>query len=119
MTTLFSLRVAVASAFLAAAVAGCAVKSPPATEAVRKDALQGAEVRAAWAATNGATADVNAGKIDDNWLATFNDAQLTALVNEAIAKNPDLRAAAARVEQAAAYARSAQAELLPLSLIHI
>ena len=74
MTTLPLLRVAVASACLAAAVVGCAVQSPPAPEAVRKDALQGAEVRAAWAATSDATADANAGKIDDYWLATFNDA---------------------------------------------
>jgi NodT family efflux transporter outer membrane factor (OMF) lipoprotein len=113
MSTLSSLRVAVASACLAAGVVGCAVQAPPATEAVRKDALQGAEVRAAWAATSEAPADANAGKIDDYWLATFNDAQLTALVNEAIAKNPDLRATAARVEQSAAYATSARAALLP------
>ena len=113
MTTLASLRVAVACACMAAGIVGCAVKPPPAAEAVRKDALQGTEVRAAWAATSEAAADADAGKINDYWLATFNDAQLTALVNEAIAKNPDLRAAGARVEQAAAYARSAQAELLP------
>jgi len=72
MTTLSSLRVAVASACLAAGVVGCAVEPPPAPEAVRKDALQGAEVRATWAATNEATADANAGRIDDYWLATFN-----------------------------------------------
>ena len=113
MTTLSFLRVAVASACLAAGVVGCAVEPPPAPEAVRKDALQGAEVRATWAATNEATADANAGRIDDDWLATFNDAQLTALVSEAIAKNPDLRATAARVEQSAAYASSARAALLP------
>ena len=113
MTTLSFLRVAVASACLAAGLVGCAVKPPPASEAVRKDALQGTEVRATWAATNEATADANAGRIDDYWLATFNDAQLTALVSEAIAKNPDLRATAARVEQSAAYASSARAALLP------
>jgi NodT family efflux transporter outer membrane factor (OMF) lipoprotein len=113
MTKLSSRRVAFASAILAVAVVGCAVKSPPATEAVRKDALQGAEVRAAWAATTDASADASASRIGDYWLATFNDAQLTALVNEAIARNADLRATAARVEQSAAYASSARAALLP------
>jgi NodT family efflux transporter outer membrane factor (OMF) lipoprotein len=82
-------------------------------EEVRKDALQGTEVRATWAKADAARADAPSAAISDNWLTTFNDPQLTALVNEAIARNPDLRAAGARVEQAAAYARSAQAQLLP------
>jgi NodT family efflux transporter outer membrane factor (OMF) lipoprotein len=89
-------------------LAGCAVSAPPAPEQMRKDALQGTEIRASWSA--GTPAE---GAISDNWLASFNDPQLTALVNEALAKNPDLRATAARVEQSAAYARIAQATLLP------
>jgi NodT family efflux transporter outer membrane factor (OMF) lipoprotein len=101
--------------FIAAAcIAGltaCAVKAPPKPDEVRKDALQGTEVRATWAAADVAGADAAA--ISDNWLATFDDPQLTALVNEAIARNPDLRVAGAQVEQAAAYARSAQAQMLP------
>ena len=83
----------------------CAVKPPPAPDEVRKDALQGTEVRATWAKADAAGADATPAAISDNWLATFDDPQLTALVNEAIARNPDLRAAGARVEQAAAYAR--------------
>jgi NodT family efflux transporter outer membrane factor (OMF) lipoprotein len=102
----------VAAACLAA-LAACAVKPPPVPEEVRKDALQGTEVRATWAKADAARADAPSAAISDNWLTTFNDPQLTALVNEAIARNPDLRAAGARVEQAAAYARSAQAQLLP------
>lgn len=98
------------AACCAAALAACAVKPPPAPAMVRKDALPGTEVRASWAKGG---ADTSAAAIGDNWLATFNDAQLTALVNEAIAHNPDLRAAGARVEQAAAYAKSANAALLP------
>ena len=39
--------------------------------------------------------------VQDDWLATFNDPQLDALVREAIVNNPDLRVAGARVEQAA------------------
>jgi outer membrane protein, multidrug efflux system len=93
---------------VAAVLAGCAVTAPPPPEQIRKDALQGTEIRASWSA--GAA---EAGVIADDWLASFNDPQLDALVNEAIARNPDLRAAAARVEQSAAYAEIARAALLP------
>jgi NodT family efflux transporter outer membrane factor (OMF) lipoprotein len=107
-----SLPIPIAIACLAG-LAACAVKPPPAPEEVRRDALQGAEVRAGWAQAVAAGTDTTAGTIGDYWLATFSDPQLTALVDEAIAKNPDLRAAGARVEQAAAYAKSANAALLP------
>ncbi len=106
-------RILVIAAACIAGLAACAVKPPPAPDAVRKDALQGTEVRPTWAKADAMGADTTPAAISDNWLATFNDPQLTALVNEAIARNPDLRAAGARVEQAAAYAHSAQAQLLP------
>ena len=54
-----------------------------------------------------------AGPIADNWLASFNDAQLNALVVEAMANNPDLRVSATRVEQAAQYVELAKAALRP------
>jgi outer membrane protein, multidrug efflux system len=92
----------------AVVLAGCAITAPPPPEEIRKDALQGTEIRAAWSA--GAA---EAGTIADKWLASFNDPQLNALVDEAVARNPDLRAAAARVEQSAAYAEIARAALLP------
>lgn len=104
------LRRVVLTAVVLGTAAGCAVKPPPAPEEVRKDALQGTQVRPAWAAQD---AGPVAGAIGDNWLTTFNDPQLAALVNEAVARNTDLRAASARVEQAAAYADSARAALLP------
>ena len=109
MATVRSRNLVLAAACIAG-LAACAVKSPPRPDEVRKDALQGTEVRATWAK---ADADATAAAISDNWLSTFDDPQLTALVNEAIGRNPDLRAAGAQVEQAAAYARSAQAQLLP------
>ena len=102
------IRTALAAACIGG-LAACATKPPPATDAVRSDALAGEPVRAAWTATTTAPTD----PIADNWLATFDDAQLTALVNESLARNPDLRAAGARVEQSAAYATSARAALLP------
>ena len=103
------IRTALAAACIGG-LAACATKPPPAADSVRNDALAGESVRTAWTA---AASTAPAGPIADNWLATFDDAQLTALVNESIARNPDLRAAGARVEQAAAYATSAQAALLP------
>jgi outer membrane protein, multidrug efflux system len=112
MTTMGS-RIFVIAAACMAGLAACAIKPPPKPDEVRKDALQGTEVRAAWAKADAAGADTTAAAISDNWLATFNDPQLASLVNEAVARNPDLRAAGARVEQAAAYAHSAQAQLLP------
>ena len=96
-----------------AGLAACAVNPPPKPEEIRKDALQGTEIRATWAGAYLTGTDATSLAITDNWLATFDDPQLTALVSEAVARNADLRAAGARVEQAAAYAHSAQAQLLP------
>ncbi len=95
------------------ALAGCAITPTPPPEQIRQDALDGTEIRGQW------SADLPAeGAISDNWLASFDDPQLDLLVDEAIARNPDLRAAAARVEQSAAYAQIAQAALRPnLSLV--
>ena len=55
----------------------------------------------------------SAGDVQDDWLATFSDAQLEELVAEAIQYNADLRVAAARAEQAAAYVRAAGGALWP------
>jgi NodT family efflux transporter outer membrane factor (OMF) lipoprotein len=95
-------------AAVAAALAGCALKSPPPREDIAAQALPNFRVQESWAAT----AD-SAGSVADRWLASFNDPQLDALVAEALAFNPDLRVAAARVEQAAAYVRLSGATLYP------
>ncbi len=49
----------------------------------------------------------------DNWLASFDDPQLNALVVEALINNPDLRVTATRVEQAGQYLEMARAALRP------
>ena len=49
----------------------------------------------------------------EGWLLDFGNETLRALVNEALAANPDLKAAAARVEQARQDVRVATADLLP------
>lgn len=92
----------------ALALAGCALNQPPDPQALRADALPSVKVPEAWV-----NPGVVPGAVGDNWLATFSDAQLQALVAEAIANNLDLRVAVARVERAAAYARQAGSTIYP------
>ena len=96
------------SAVLTAAVSGCALKAPPESDATRREAMPNLSVPSQWTAKGGAPGTVGPG-----WLAAFEDTQLDALVREAIANNPDLRVAAARVEQAAGHARLAGAAIYP------
>lgn len=88
--------------------AGCALKSPPEPADVRAEALPGVKAPDAW--RSGRT---TAGSVEDAWLAAFADPRLDALVAEALRNNPDLLAAAARVEQAAAYVEAAGSTLYP------
>jgi NodT family efflux transporter outer membrane factor (OMF) lipoprotein len=92
----------------AVVLAGCALKEPPAAGEIRAQALPNLAVPAQWVEKGGVT-----GAVASGWLATFADPKLDTLVREAIANNPDLRSAAARVEQAAGYAKAAGATLYP------
>ncbi len=96
-----------AAALAAVACIGCRIQAPPNGDDIRKSALPAA-LPQAWKA-----APVPAGVIQDNWLTSFQDPQLTALVAEAVANNPDLRVAATRVEQANGYVDLAKAALRP------
>jgi multidrug efflux system outer membrane protein len=91
-----------------AALAGCALEPPPKPEEIRPQAMPNVAVPGQWAIEGSATSPV-AG----NWLAAFDDARLHALVTEAIAYNPDLRVAAARVEVASEYVNIADSTLYP------
>ncbi len=73
------------------------------------DALQGVTQPGQWAAPSQTSANV----LSADWLADFHDAQLVALVGEALAHNHDLRASAARLDQADALARVGAAARLP------
>ena len=84
---------------------GCALKAPPPREEVSKQALPNFKVPEAFKGT--------AQPIEQGWLKEFKDPQLDALVAEALANNPDLQVAAARVEQAAAQVKLAGATLKP------
>lgn len=92
---------------LGLAAAGCALKDPPASEDLRRDALPHVAVPGAW--KGGGTP----APVVDRWLASFDDPVLPALVDEAILYNADLRVAAARVAQAAGYVKVAGASLYP------
>jgi NodT family efflux transporter outer membrane factor (OMF) lipoprotein len=102
------LRLFVLAASLAAALAGCALKAPPTADELRSEVLPQAPLPDAFRAGGGVSAPVA-----DRWLASFEQPELTSLVNEALAYNADLRVAAARVEQAAGYVKVASAALLP------
>jgi NodT family efflux transporter outer membrane factor (OMF) lipoprotein len=93
---------------VAATLAGCALKSPPERDELANEAAANRQVPQQWTAQGGA-----GGAVADGWLASFSDTQLDELVREALAYNPDLRVAAARVEQAAAYQKVAGATLYP------
>lgn len=87
---------------------GCAIDPPPASDEIRQQALGDIDLDHPWKATTTAAVAVQ-----DDWLSSFHDPALDALVLEAIARNPDLRVAAARVEKAGQYVAVAQSALRP------
>jgi NodT family efflux transporter outer membrane factor (OMF) lipoprotein len=91
------------------AAIGCRVKNPPNAVELKEQGLPNVVVPGQWTAGGAAAAQA----VADSWLAGFNDEALNAAVTEAILFNADLRVAAARVEQAALYAKLAGAKLYP------
>jgi outer membrane protein, multidrug efflux system len=91
-----------------ALLAGCPLPPPPAADDLRAQAMPNAKVPGKWAA-----GPVDAADVAPGWLASFHDPVLEGLVADAIAYNPDLRVAAARVEAAEAAARAAGGALYP------
>jgi len=90
------------------ALSACALAPQPSRDDVVKEALPNVRAPAQWAAPG-----AGAGSVADDWLATFREPQLDALVIEAVAYNADLRIAAARVDAAAAYLAGAESPLWP------
>jgi NodT family efflux transporter outer membrane factor (OMF) lipoprotein len=96
------------SAMLALAM-GCAVKQPPAPSTLLPSILPATTtVPPDWKSTAGA-----AGAIVTEWVATFGDPQLQALVDEGLRNNLDLYAAATRVDVAIALVTQARSLLYP------
>src|SRR4029453_17047110 len=105
--TRFAMRGAIPLA-AAAATTACILKKRSASAELKAESLPAVKVPAQWTA-----AGAGAGAVSGNWLAEFRDEQLTALVVEAIAHNPNLQIGAARMEQAQLYAKLAGAKLYP------
>jgi NodT family efflux transporter outer membrane factor (OMF) lipoprotein len=90
------------------ALAGCAISPPPKQQESQSQALPNLRAPATWATPGANTAPVAGG-----WVSDFGDAQLTALVQEALAYNTDLRTAAARIDVAAGQAKLAGSTIYP------
>jgi NodT family efflux transporter outer membrane factor (OMF) lipoprotein len=103
------LRLAVLAGLLLG-MAACATDSPPTRVEIHEQTgtLTQMPLAEPWKAVA-----VSTEAIQDNWLASFDDPQLDALVAEALAANPDLKVAATQVEQAAQYVELARAALRP------
>jgi len=84
-------------------ITGCKITAP----ASRMNEA-GLSVPGTWAATREGRAGV-----DLDWVARMGSPRLTALVREAVAHNPDLKIAAARVEQTRTLIKSAAAPMQP------
>jgi len=90
------------------ALASCILESPPSSDELREQVLPTTPLPDQWTA-----GPATPGDVERDWLATFADTKLEELVAEAMKYNGDLRVAASRVEQAAAYVRVAGGELYP------
>ena len=90
------------------ALSACALAPQPSRDDVAKQAFPNVRSPAQWAAPG-----AGAGGVADNWLATFHEPQLDALVIEAVAYNADLRIAAARVDAAAAQLAAVKSPIWP------
>src|SRR5438046_5770038 len=87
-------------------LAGCALKNPPFGADIMPESARG-ESPGSWAGPH------RTGAVVPNWIRAFGDAELTALVADAVERNPDLKAAAARVEASHAAVRIAASSLYP------
>jgi outer membrane protein, multidrug efflux system len=85
---------------------GCALKQPPFGEEIMPESAR-AKIPGSWAGPH------RGGAVVPNWIFTFHDPELTALVTDAVERNPDLKAAAARVEASRAAVRIAASSLYP------
>jgi outer membrane protein, multidrug efflux system len=88
-------------------VGGCALKDPPDRTEYYPQGLPAVQMPEGW------EAPATTGAVLEPWLASFQDPRLESLVGEALAYNPDLKVAAARVEQAIAGLKAAGAQLGP------
>jgi NodT family efflux transporter outer membrane factor (OMF) lipoprotein len=90
-------------------LSACSLTTPPDRAGVLQRALPGTTViPQGWQQP-----DSRGGDVGDDWLASFNDPQLTAIVVEALANNTDLRQGASNVLVVAQSINLADAQMLP------
>ncbi len=94
-------------AALVVAASGCANLTAPGPDEIYDQAMGGVVVPAAWSTTAQASA------FRPGWIGFAEDGQLKQLIDEALAHNPDLRAAGSRLEQVRLQMRLAGADLQP------
>src|SRR5678816_2766191 len=87
-------------------LAGCALKTPPFGADIMPESAR-AKIPSSWAGPH------RSGAVVPNWIRAFGDPELNALVADAVERNPDLKAAAARVEASRAAVRIAASSLYP------
>jgi multidrug efflux system outer membrane protein len=87
-------------------LASCVLKQPPFGEEIMPESAR-AQIPGRWAGPH------RSGAVVPNWILSFHDPELTALVTDAVERNPDLKAAAARVEASRAAVRIAASSLYP------
>jgi multidrug efflux system outer membrane protein len=93
---------------VATSLFGCALSRPPGQKEVVQQALpEGTGIPSQW------RTGANAAAVTDDWLKSFNDPTLEALVEEAMRNNLDLRQAAALVEMAWQAVTVAGSQLYP------
>jgi NodT family efflux transporter outer membrane factor (OMF) lipoprotein len=92
-----------------AAAPGCAVKQPPPkAESLMTVLPSTTAIPPAWSVKTGAS-----GTVATDWLQTFRDSQLEAIVEEGLRNNLELKAAASRIDVAAALVAQARSLLYP------
>src|SRR3954469_50065 len=87
-------------------LAGCAIKQPPYGADIMPERTR-AKIPGSWAGPH------HSGEVVPGWIRNFGDPELNALVADAVERNPDLKAAAARVEASRAAVRVAASSLYP------
>src|SRR5436305_14819066 len=87
-------------------LASCALKHPPFGADIMPESAR-AKIPGSWAGPH------RSGAVVPNWILSFHDPELSALVADAVERNPDLNAAAARVEASRAAVRVAASSLYP------
>src|SRR3954465_210850 len=87
-------------------LAGCAIHQPPFGADIMPESAR-AKIPGSWAGPH------RSGEVVPGWIRNFGDPELNALVADAVNRNPDLAAAAARVEASRAAVRVAASSLYP------